>query len=261
MGNLSKQSGCTPIAEGRFALHLHEDWKVWGPNGGYLSACVLRAVGAFSDHPLPISYYGQYLRAPAFGAAEVQVTCVKRGRTASAYQATLVQEDKPMLQALVWAGNGGEGLEHSYLTQQAFFVPLEEAGDTPPIGPMPFWQNLEIREVKTGEGHYSQWYRFKHDFDVSDAFLDAARSAILIDTMQWPAAWHAQGEPSSYVAPSLDLHLRFHRQSPQSKWLFSDAIADVGGAGLLAGSAAVWDEAGTLLTSGGSQSLCLPYSG
>jgi acyl-CoA thioesterase len=120
---------------------------------------------------------------------------------------------------------------------------------------MRFWSNLEIRGVKNDAGFYSHWYRFAPQPDIEDPFVDAARSLILIDTMQWPARYHMESEPPPYVAPSLDLYVQFHRFNPHSQWLFSDARSLSAAHGLISGSATVWDEDGNLLASGGSQSL------
>lgn len=257
MGCLDIQSAAEKIGDGHYQLRLHEDWKVWGPNGGYLAACALRAAGAESQHALPVSYFGQYLRVPVFSEVNIHVDCIKPGRSASAYSVRMVQNDKLMLQAQVWTADSGKGLEHCYFPHPSHFKPLAEAGQRPPVGPMPFWDNLEIRQIKNDDGHFGHWYRFVPEFAPSDAFLDAARSLILIDTMQWPAAWHAHSAPD-YVAPSLDLYVRFHGNAEPSPWLFSNAVADTAKNGLLAGSGAVWNEAGNLVATGASQSLCIP---
>ncbi|MBL4789016.1 MAG: thioesterase family protein [Kordiimonadaceae bacterium] len=258
MGNLNEQSANTDVSEGVYKIEIHKDWEIWGPNGGYLAACILRAVGSFSEHARPISYFGQYLRVAKFGDAEVHIECSKRGRAASAYSAKLLQDGKVMLQAMIWTGPEGEGLSHQYFPAPKHFTPLDENAESPPVGPFAFWENFDISKSKTGDGYFSQWYKYLPEISVPDAYIDAARSLILIDTMQWPAAWNAHDEPA-YVAPSLDLSVRFHCNGQNSQWLYCDAVADIGEGGLLAGSASVWDENGKLIASGGSQSLCLPY--
>ena len=95
------------------------------------------------------------------------------------------------------------------------------------------------------------------DFEISDAFVDAARSLVLIDTLQWPAVYRSYGPGKmAYVAPSLDLAVQFHSSSQDSSWLFCDAFGDYAHRGVIAGNATVWNEQGQLIASGHSQSLC-----
>lgn len=243
-----------------YAVDISPAWEVWGPNGGYLSALLLRIVGMHTQKELPISFAGQYLRTPDFGEAVVEVDCVKDGKNASAYQARLLQQGDLRLHALIWTGNVGNGPAHQLVSRPEHFVPLAEAGPRPPVGPMRFWKNLEIRQVKNSGGHYSHWYRFDPDFEIDDPFVDGARSLVLIDSMQWPARYFMDDEPPMYIAPSLDLYVQFHRFNLQSKWLFSDAISGCAHQGTLAGQATVWDEDGQLLASGGGQSVLRPVS-
>lgn len=146
MGNLNLQTLPRPVRGNQYEIELHPDREVWGPNGGYLSPILLRAVGLHANKDVPVSYCGHYLRVPSFGSAQITVDCVKDGKQAAAFQVQLRQSDNLMTQA------------------------------TPPL----------------------------------------------------------------YVVPSLDLYVQFHRFSPRSHWLLSDAV---------------WDDAGQLLASGGSQSL------
>lgn len=257
MGCLKAQSASTPLTEGQYRVELSPEWKIWGPNGGYLAACVLRAIGEMSEHERPISYFGQYLRVAAFGPADIHIECIKRGRQSAAYSSRLMQGDKLIMQSLIWTGTVGEGLEHVTVPLPHRYKALNEAGGRPQVGPMPFWQNLDLKEGVMEGGHYGHWYRFNPAFEIDDAYLDAARSLVLIDTMQWPAAWYRHEKPK-HVAPSLDLYVRFHNIAPKSDWLYSHATADIGAHGFLAGSAHVWDMKGNLLASGGSQSLCVP---
>jgi acyl-CoA thioesterase-2 len=255
MGNLNLQTLPRPVRGNQYEIELHPDWEVWGPNGGYLSSILLRAVGLHANKDVPVSYCGHYLRVPAFGLAQITVDCVKDGKQAAAFQVQLRQSDNLMTQALVWVCNQGSGLSHQLLPKPTHWLPLEQAGPRPPAGKMRFWQNLEIRGVKNSDGHYSHWYRFAADMDWEDPFADAARSLILIDSMQWPARYYKDVTPPLYVAPSLDLYVQFHRFSPRSHWLFSDALSMSAAHGLVGGGAMVWNDEGQLLASGGSQSL------
>lgn len=47
MGDLDRDTALTGSA-GRYTAALSEDWRIWGPNGGYVAAVALRAAGAES---------------------------------------------------------------------------------------------------------------------------------------------------------------------------------------------------------------------
>ena len=101
-----------------------------------------------------------------------------------------------------------------------------------------------------------EWLRYRERREDEEPFLSAARLALLIDTMCWPAAWLAHPEPD-FIAPSLDLPVWFHRPFA-GEWLLVDAEAPLAEAGLVAGCCTVWSESRALLASGGSQLLCVP---
>jgi len=258
MGDLKSDTELKKMGHNTYAAEISRAWEVWGPNGGYLSSLLLRAVGMHAQKEMPLSFAGHYLRVPAFGDATVEVARVKDGKNASAYQARLLQNGELQVHALIWAGNAGSGPEHQLVSRPAHFVPLAEAGERPPVGPMRFWDNLEIRQVKNSDGHYSHWYRFDPDFESDDPYVDGARSLVLIDSMQWPARYYMSDEPPMYVGLSLDLYVQFHRFNQRSRWLFSDAVARIARQGTMSGEAMVWDEDGELLASGGSQSALRP---
>jgi acyl-CoA thioesterase len=243
------------LEDGIYSAVLSKSWDVWGPNGGYLCALMMKAVGEEAQGCVPVSYMGQYLRSPRFDAVHINVECIKRGKLTSAYDVCMVQDEKIMVRATVWVGiPRATTMDYQLQNQADGFIPLQDATGKPPVGPMPMWDNLEIREVTSRGGHYSHWYRFLPDIDLTKPFADAARSLILIDTMQWPARYFMEDTPPEYVAPSLDLYVQFHQFNSTSQWLFSEASTNVARHGLVAGSATVWDEEGQLLASGGSQS-------
>jgi acyl-coenzyme A thioesterase PaaI-like protein len=73
-------------------------------NGGVLMATVLRAVLAESPNPHPVATSANFLRVPQLGPAEVQVSWLKQGKTASTARAALVQNGAPVLDMTVTTG-------------------------------------------------------------------------------------------------------------------------------------------------------------
>ena len=39
--------------DGHFTAQLSSDWEIWGPNGGYVAAVLLRAAGAHTRFDRP----------------------------------------------------------------------------------------------------------------------------------------------------------------------------------------------------------------
>src|SRR5215472_12304395 len=73
-------------------------------NGGVLMATVLRAVLDAAPNPYPVATSANFLRVPRLGPAEVEVTWLKTGRTASIARAALVQGDVPIVEMTVTTG-------------------------------------------------------------------------------------------------------------------------------------------------------------
>ncbi len=78
-------------------------------NGGALLATVLRAVLDCSAHPHPVATSAHFLRVPQLAPAQVEVSWLKHGRTASTARATLVQDGKPVLDTTVTTGTVPSG--------------------------------------------------------------------------------------------------------------------------------------------------------
>jgi hypothetical protein len=99
------------VPDARFALVAPGGTAPPAVNGGALMATVLRAVLAESPHPHPVATSANFLRVAQLAPAEVQVSWLKHGKTASIARATLVQDDKPVLDTTVTMGTvpGGPG--------------------------------------------------------------------------------------------------------------------------------------------------------
>lgn len=97
-------------ADPRFALVAPGGTAPPAVNGGALMATVLRAVLDASAHPHPVATSANFLRIPRLAAAEVHVSWLKHGNTASTARATLVQDSKPVLDMTVTTGTvpGGQ---------------------------------------------------------------------------------------------------------------------------------------------------------
>ena len=275
-------------ADGRYHATLSEDWRVWGPNGGYVAAIALRAAGMEARIKRPASFSGHYLRVANFGPVELEVTPVHSGRRAESIHVTMHQpptasgqaptesgqDDRPILQAIVRTAAEGPGLEHD--VSQMPDVPDPEGLKTYPElfpdddegPPYPFWNNLESKIIdvdRVVEGwprkpyppKWLEWYRFipTHTFD--DPFVDAGRCLLLMDTMAWPAA--SQPHPGAdFQAPNLDVTCWFIQPGHDSPYLLSDYDSIIAKDALMGATGRVWSQDGRLLASGGAQLLCVP---
>jgi acyl-CoA thioesterase II len=262
---------------GRYEAELHEDWEIWGPNGGYLAAVALRAAGHHTQHPKPASFMCHFLEVATFDKVELEVETVRASRRTESMRVSMTQDGRRVLEGLVWAVDDGlEGLNHDAAPAPQVPGPEELlsteerlAQSTQEDARYKFFSNFDERPVdwidwekrSAGEPVHRSWYRFRPVPCFDEAWVDAGRLLITVDTFQWPAAarGHAPGS-LTYMAPSLDLACRFHRleHARRAEWLLVEARSPVAAEGLVGGSAAVWDAGGTLLASGGQQMLCRP---
>jgi acyl-CoA thioesterase-2 len=259
------------VAEGLYQATLSADWEIWGPMGGYVAACALRAAGAESAHPRPAAFSCQYLGTARFDTVDVLVETRKRGRTASAHRVAVTQEGRPILDAMVWSVDDDvEGLEHDDTVPPEVPGPgdLPSMAELMPEGagpPYPFWYNLEAKPIHFEPGWppsgslppcWQEWLRFTPTATFTDPWVEAARCVILVDLPSWPSAHrrHAWLNPS-FIAPTLDLNVAFHRPTTGEDWLLCDGTAPLSTAGLFGWTARVWSPRGRLHASGGGQCL------
>jgi len=246
---------------------LSERWNIWGPNGGYLSAIALRAIEAFADGLVPISLHTQYLRVAKFSEVGLNIRELRKGRSVANYEVVMVQGGKDIIRTNIILGKEHAGLNHDCVNTPSEIDTLDSLPTFERSGDMsPFWDNFNLKAVNWGdktsgeEATSKTWFEFKGIADYQNLFLDYARSVVLIDTMLWPAAHSMYDKDIDFVAPSLDLYIKFHRSSPHSEWLFCNAISPLADRGLLTGNAEIFDKNGMLLASGGSQMYCQKLS-
>jgi len=260
--------------DGRYRAVLSEDWRIWGPNGGYLAAIALRAVGREAGIPRPASFSGHFLSVGRFDAVELQVEAIRVGKRSESFRVRMLQDGKPLLEAMVRTAAAGAGLEHDVATMPEVESPerLRNAEQlVADLGlateaPFPFWQNLEARPVwperwaeppQPRAPIFREWLRFRPRDTFDDPWTDAARSLLLIDTLSWPAAVQPHGRDHGFTAPNLDVTAWFHRSAPGEAWLLADHASEIAAGGLMGTTARIWSPRGELLASGGAQLFCV----
>ncbi len=259
-------------SNGCYRAQLSEDWEIWGPNGGYVASIALRAAGAESRFNRPAGFSCQYLSPARFDAVQLNVEILKKGRSVEALKVSILQENKRILEALVWTidefveGYEQDRTDAPEVEDPKEYKSLEELLGPEKRPPHKFWQNVERRPVlwdpskerKPGPPIWQEWFKFRPQACFENPFVNASRLLILIDTMQWPAMFNSLGDTVPYIAPSLDLNIQFHQCGKDSSWLFCEAIADIAQKGLIGGRARIWSEYRQLLASGSSSLLCVP---
>jgi acyl-CoA thioesterase len=266
MGDLGTDSAVSG-QDGRYHATLSESWEIWGPQGGYVAAVALRAAGAQSSFPRPASFVCHYLRVAAFGPAEVHVESLRQTKRAESLRVTVVQNDMPVLEGLVWTVAELVGIDH----RAAAMPEVQSAEDAEPWDaywpggepPFPFWRNFDIRPVTPHPSEWARsaapkllgWARLRTRPPLEDPFVDAARMLVVADATMYPAATLAHEGVFPYVAPSMDLAMSFHGQGADSDWLLIDARSPLSGHALVAGNASIWSVDGRLLGSAMQQML------
>jgi acyl-CoA thioesterase len=278
VGSFADDTRVHRLDHGRYEAVLDPDWGIWGPNGGYLGAVALRAVGQHCSIDTPVSYSCHYANVAEFGKVQLRLEDTKRGRVAESVDLTISQRDersaatKTILRAMVWVARETQtGFAHDPPPTAVVDGPeehppmsLDDLGDAQVRTRL--WQTIEFRPVELhgdrtqmGVPRLQGWFRFRPDACFEDSFLDAARSLLLVDNLIWPAARLAHPGVTGVFAPSMDLHVHFHRKASDepdgSPWLFADAHAETAQRGLLSGSVSVWARSGRLLASGRSLSV------
>lgn len=265
VGDLEQDTAIEEAGPGRYRATISPDWALWRPVGGYAAAIALRAAGAHSAMPLPVSLSCQYLAPVRFETVDIDVACLRSSRRAELLTVTMSQRGSPVLCAHVWtfaAELTGPGR------------PLSKVPEVPPPDQVPeivptrsttptgtFWRNIEVRSVPPEAGCPAaefvarSWVKFRPRAYFRDPWVDACREVIAIDTAIFPAAAVAMAD-GRYAGFSIDLYVAFHTPSPAEDYLLVTARGTAAGGGLVSGTAQTWSAGGTLTASGASQLMC-----
>jgi acyl-coenzyme A thioesterase PaaI-like protein len=105
MSRFGRATAVRRLAEGRYQAELDEAFGFdEALNGGYLMATLLRAAADASPHEHPVATSANFLRVARPGPAEVWVESRKTGRTVAMARVSLIQDDRPVVDATVTTG-------------------------------------------------------------------------------------------------------------------------------------------------------------
>lgn len=266
--------------DGRYTATLDPAWEIWGPCGGYVAAVLLRAAGAESAFPVPVSLAVQFLGVAGFAPVDLAVETLQAGRRSQCLRVAMSQDGRPVSHAVVWTKaepDGGEGIVYDWTSAPDLagaddLVDMDTlTADQPGRVTFPFWDNLECRPIgwlspddwarrRPLPPVLQNWYRFRPTARFDDPFVEAARVALVCDLMGWPSVVRAlePGVEETWIAPNLDVAVTFHQPPGASEWLLLDAESPVATGGTIGAHGRVWSEDGRLVASSIQQMLARP---
>lgn len=242
---------------GELTAEITEAWSFFVPNGGFLGALALRAAAETGWSPSSISCH--FLAVPEYGRVHLRVQPLVQARSISSVRVSMIQRDKPILEAIVWRTRESKAvLEHSTLTPRKRvalegLLPMEALPPEMQHPSGPIMDRFEERVVDYEGPNVKRppelqgWYRFRPIETFADPFVDAGRALILLDILVMPAGLGPHGVGA--MGLTLSTHVKLFRAPPTS-WLYVETVAPVAQDGLLWGTGVVWSADGTPVAAG-----------
>jgi len=249
-----------------FVAQLDPQWTVFErPHGGYMVAILARAAGvalAEPGHVDPLAVSAHFLSSPVAGAAAVRVEPLRTGRTVSQVRATLLQDGKRCVEALLTMGRIDRAGEPYFTGEEPVAMP--DHGDCVtapnPDGRLGMYQVVDLRldpanlgylrGEPDGGGEIRGWLSF-----VDDTPPDPLNLLYVADALP-PASLTIN--PSGWV-PTLELSVYVRaRPAPgplrvRQRTRLIETVPGAGGAagtGLMDEVCDVWDSRGRLVAQG-----------
>ncbi|MFC4053352.1 thioesterase family protein [Actinomadura syzygii] len=238
------------VEDGRYKADLDGGFAIGEAlNGGYLMAVLARAAMDASPHAHPVSTAANFHRVAKAGPAQVFVEPRKEGRTAASALVTLVQDDRPTVDALIVTGTLDSAAEPGYAGDRPTGLPpLDDCTEfLPPSGSRGFADQVDMRFDRTtmgwldgrpsGRPEVRAWFRLRDGHEP-----DACSLALAVDALP-PVALNlgAQG-----WAPTVELTWHM-RAVPAPGWLALHGTGRLLADGWFDEEVEVWDSAGRLV--------------
>lgn len=100
------------VSDGHWQMHMVSDWNIGNnPNGGYLLACLLRAMAKLvPDTPDPVAVTTHYLRPGLAGKlVDLHANVLRLGRRTATVTGTMEQDGKPRITCTATFANLNDG--------------------------------------------------------------------------------------------------------------------------------------------------------
>ncbi len=252
MHQFDLETAVKETSERTFVGELSQSWNIGdNPNGGYMVACTMRALGAVLPHADPVSVTTHFLR-PGIAASsyEVKVEVVRTGRIATVARATFSQEGKARVEVLCAYGDldSSVGVDTDItLSPPALPSPdlcPQRSGKAQGIV-LPILSRLDVR-IHPEQAHAGQypsaevsgWIRFADgrnpDTHALPLFADA-----------FPPSPFARLGVVGWV-PTLELTVHIRRK-PVPGWIRAQFITQDLNGGRMIETGALWDANGALV--------------
>jgi acyl-CoA thioesterase len=248
--SFAADTAVTGAGNGRWRGSITPEWfGPPGPNGGFIAALILRAIRSEIDDPErpPRSLTLHYLRPPTAGAAEIEVTVERSGRTAASCSARMLQDGRLTTLALCVLTTGYEPAMSWDPEPPAAPAadPVEALG--PGHGTPPIFDQLETRSVfgpppfSGGDEPVSGgWLRSRGSEEMTPELI-----ALYADAW-WPAPFSVMTDFAP--APTLELTVHFRaRPDPADPLALVHFRAEASIDGLFDEQGEIWDRNGRLL--------------
>jgi acyl-CoA thioesterase len=238
--------------EGRLSARVDDGWWVQaGPNGGYLTAILLRAAAtAAPADRVPRSLHARFLAPPRPGDVELTTTRVREGRSMSTIGVRMQQAGRVVASAGVTFSGAFSSLEFCDRTLPPA-LPLDRCEALPKQIPLneryDLWRGIGPA-FRTGERAESGgWLRFAEPRMPDVYTLAAAWDA-------WPPASFARAMERRFrgAVPTVEVSLYFRSSLPRPGMQADDHLlihvrSTMAAEGLVEEDTELWSADGTLL--------------
>lgn len=249
-----------------YTAAIAEGWDVVGnANGGYLMALGARAMAAAAARPHPISVTAHYLSPGRPGPVTVDAQIVRAGRRLTTVRASLVGDEKPLIELIGAFGDIAEIEGPERVDGHPPDLPAPEACPRvvadPKVGfPPALMDKLDLR-LHPDDGNFLQgnpsgeplvrgWLRLADDEPINVFSLLLATDAFppTIYNANLPVAW----------TPTIELTAHI-RSVPQPGWLRCRFSTRFISGGMMEMDGEIWDDTGRLVAQ--SRQLALTPQG
>jgi acyl-CoA thioesterase len=252
MSKFDRDTTVNEIEAGIFEGHVNRDWWiVFGPNGGFLAAMIVKAMGAaVDDHARAArSLTIHYTSAPREGPVRIRTTIERAGRSLTTVSARMEQEGHLIALAIgAFSSPRKAAIEFSDATAPTVPLPEEVEPFQGRRDLPPFTRQWEVRpavgispftgaEASTLSGG---WIR-----PLDPHPIDAALVAQLADA--WvPAVFVRLTEPNA--VPTIDLTIHFRGELPLAPdYVLSTFETRVSAGGFIEEDGYIWSREGQLI--------------